>query len=127
METSQIYIFGSSIILGFIGYIYVYKFTPKNNITSYLIILFSCAGASVLFSFIYATLWDSNSIDALLGIGYHSFTARRAAIVLVVIYSGIVLACLSIASDILYLMFKPIICKIKEYKKKVKFRTPKIK
>ena len=127
METSQIYIFGFSISLGLIGYIYVYKFTVENNIILYLIILFSCAGASVLYSLIYVALWGGNTIDALLGIGYRTLSASKAAIGLVFIYSGIVLACLSIISDILYLLFKPISEKIKENKQKAKFRTPKIK
>ena len=127
METSQIYIFFSSIILGLIAYIYVHKFTLQNNITTYLIILFSCIGASVLYSFIYATLSNNNTVDAILGIGYHTYTGRKAAIGLVIINSGIVLGFLSIISDILYLLLKPIIDKVKEHKQKEKFRTPKIK
>ena len=127
MEISQIIIYFSSLILGLIGYIYVYKFTRQNNITTYLLILFSCLGASVLYSFIYATLWGGNAIDALLGIGYHTLSAKKVAMALVIIYSGIVLACLAIISDILYLLFKPILDKVKENKQKAKFRTPKIK
>lgn len=123
MEKSQIFIFGLSILTGFIGFIYAYEYSPISNIKAYFKLLIYCLAGMLLFSSAIAFFWNESIIDVLLGVVYFP----KSVAGLVIIYALIVFVLLSIISDNLYPLIKPLIEKIKVNKQKSKFRTPKIK
>ena len=123
MDSKEIFAFGLPVVFGFSLFIYWYSFEQGRNVYKEYFAILGLAFLGLIFHVLFVIyLLGYTFNEAISGsISYIHLTPHIAC------YTIIVFILLSITSDAIYPLIKPLIEKIKENKQKKKFRTPKIK